>query len=79
MTWATLFCIPQALVLITYLLFVKVISFEQHTHKREKKETIGVLAMANAVYNFLFIFLFPLIGILRILADYSDFLLTIVH
>jgi len=77
-SWATLFCIPQALVLITYLLFVKVISFEQHTHKREKKEKlIGLLAMANAVYNFLFIFLFPIINITSEFFAYrSDFWLT---
>ena len=63
--WAFYFCLPQALVLITYLLFSRVISFEQHGHERDKKEKlIGLLSMANSVYNFLFLFLFPLINII---------------
>jgi hypothetical protein len=32
--WAGLFCLPQALLLITYLLLSRVLSFEKNTHER---------------------------------------------
>ena len=58
--WIYYLCVPQAFVLITYTLFCKMLSFEKIERDRiHYEKLVRIIAIINAIYNFIFVFYLP--------------------
>ena len=66
-SWVYWFCFPQAVLLLTYMFLMRMLSFERKTHGREKKEKlVTLISIVNAAYNLLFLFFLPIVRVIGI-------------